>query len=423
MTEPFDKRMTPEASDGRPAAGIPSTLTDRVRALRLGPQISAARPRSSRLPWILCVVLLLLTLGFGYRAFTAGTSAGKSDATSSAAVGGSEAVADSGDVVLESKGYIIPVHQIQVSPKVGGMVMDLYFQEGDQVKDGQVLAQLETDDYQADRDHAKKQVEVAEAQIDAAKAGTTQAEAGYRRAVADLDQMKAKVVQYEKDWDRAQRLAPTKVLADVDVDTIRAQYETARSALAVGEAAIAQADAARAQAKKNEVQAERSKEQAQADLNKAEWRLKQCTIKAPVSGTILTKKAEKGNIVNPVAFNISASLCDMADLSDLEVDLTIQERDVGQVHKWQKCRIRSEAFPNERLYEGYVSRLMPTADRAKGAVPVRVKIKVDKREEGRELKPDMSVIVSFTRENLSDEEKKDTAKPEQPVAAKSEGNK
>src|SRR5262249_13971519 len=116
-----------------------------------------------------------------------------------------------------------------------------------------------------------------------------------------------------------------------------------------------------------------------------------------ISGTILTKKAEKGNIVNPIAFNVAASLCDMADLSDLEVDMTIQERDIKSVRQGQKCRVRPEAF-SDRIYEGQVSRLMPIADRAKGAIPVRVKLlNVPKEEEGVYLKPEMGVIVSFLK--------------------------
>ena len=63
-----------------------------------------------------------------------------------------------------------------------------------------------------------------------------------------------------------------------------------------------------------------------------------CTIRAPISGTILKKNAEEGNIVNPIAFNGSFSLCDMADLSDLEVDLSIQERDIARIFPGQKCK-------------------------------------------------------------------------------------
>src|SRR5262249_52221603 len=66
-------------------------------------------------------------------------------------------------------------------------------------------------------------------------------------------------------------------------------------------------------------------EAAQADLAKASWRLENCKIRAPISGHILTKKAEKGNVVNPLAFNVAASLCEMANLADLEVDLSVQE--------------------------------------------------------------------------------------------------
>jgi len=134
--------------------------------------------------------------------------------------------------------------------------------------------------------------------------------------------------------------------------------------------------------------------QAEADVAKAKWRLNNCRILAPISGTILKKNAEEGNIVNPIAFNGSFSVCDMADLSDLEVSLDIQERDVSRVFKGQKCRIRADAFP-DRVYYGVVSRLMPIADRAKGAVPVRVKLTVPADEEGVYLKPEMGAVVAF----------------------------
>ncbi len=119
-----------------------------------------------------------------------------------------------------------------------------------------------------------------------------------------------------------------------------------------------------------------------------------CTIRAPIGGTILKKNAEEGNLVNPIAMNGSFSLCDLADLSDIEVELTIQERDISKVYVKQKCKIRTEAYP-ERVYDGEVSRLMPVADRSKAAIPVRVKVNVPQAEEGVYLKPDMIAIVSF----------------------------
>ncbi|MFO0880463.1 MAG: ABC transporter ATP-binding protein [Gemmataceae bacterium] len=94
-----------------------------------------------------------------------------------------------------------------------------------------------------------------------------------------------------------------------------------------------------------------------------------------MTGAILSKKAELGNIVNPSAFSsgISASLCEMADLTRLEIDLSIQERDIASVKVGQPCLIMPEAYKSDREflarhpqgYYGDVSRLMPTADRAK----------------------------------------------------------
>jgi multidrug resistance efflux pump len=155
--------------------------------------------------------------------------------------------------------------------------------------------------------------------------------------------------------------------------------------------------------RKERVEAARAEmRQAEADAVKSKWRLDNCQIRAPITGTILKKNAEEGNIVNPVAFNGSFSVCDMADLSDLEVDLTIQERDISRVFKGQKCKVRAEAYP-DRVYDGVVSRLMPIADRAKGAVPVRVKLSVPADEEGVYLKPEMGAIVSFLNDKPTPE--------------------
>ena len=105
------------------------------------------------------------------------------------------------------------------------------------------------------------------------------------------------------------------------------------------------------------------------------------------------------------ADNLSPRVClavrpGLADLSDLEVELMIQERDVSQIFVGQRCRVQAEAYM-DRVYDGVVSRLMPIADRAKGAVPVRVKILVPAEEEGVYLKPEMGAIVTFLNQRVS----------------------
>jgi multidrug resistance efflux pump len=302
------------------------------------------------------------------------------------------AVASSGEVVLESKGYVIPVHQIQVSPKVSGMVIKLCIEEGMRVKKGAILAELEAVDYLADRDRAK-------ATLDASRQRLLELERGNRpeeieAAKAELAECEAQCDQLKLEWKRNMTLKSGNALAPREYEQAYCAFKAMdRRAERLRQSYRLMVEGPRVE----KIEAARGDlQQSEADLAKAQWRLDNCTVRAPISGTILSKKAEEGNIVNPIAFNVSASLCDMADLSDLEVDLSIQERDIAKVFKGQNCRVRPEAFP-ERAYEGAVSRLMPIADRAKGAVPVRVKLKVPREEEGVYLKPEMGAIVSFLK--------------------------
>ncbi len=154
-----------------PAENGAATLNDRVRSLRLTQQ-PTAKPRTSVLPWALCVILLLTTSAFGYRAYRVGTLAPTPAAPASSdnaavpttAPTSSASVASSGEVVLQAKGYVVPAHQVQVSPKVGGMIVELNkrFEEGHFFEKGEILAWLEEVDYQAEYKHALAAQDAAE---------------------------------------------------------------------------------------------------------------------------------------------------------------------------------------------------------------------------------------------------------------------
>lgn len=363
-------------------------LTRQVKALRLPPELVAGRPPRAWLPWTLCAVLAVST---GVLAVMAATGS-RSDSPRKADVPPAGLTATSGgDVALEAKGYIIPAHQIQVSPKVSGMVVKLNFDEGKRVKKGEVLAQLETIDYQADRDRAQGAADAAWHRFMELYTGNRPEE--IKKVKAELDEALATREQLYLDWKRNQQLN-RQVLAPREYEQIFSSFQAADRRTE----ALRQSYALMLEGPRREVidGAWAQLAQAEAELTKAQWRLDNCTIRAPVTGTVLSKKAEEGNIVNPIAFNIAASICEMADLSDLEVDLTIQERDIATLHVGQHCRIRSEAYP-DREYQGVVDRLMPTADRAKGAIPIRVKVRVPREEEGVYLKPEMSVLVAFMK--------------------------
>ncbi|MCI0458866.1 MAG: efflux RND transporter periplasmic adaptor subunit [Gemmataceae bacterium] len=226
--------------------------------------------------------------------------------------------------VLSLAGYIIPARVVQVSPKVAGQITQLNVVEGQLVKAGDILAQLEPAEYETD----------------------------LRRAQAGLALAKAKYEQSKADYERK-------------------KSGSGKPALEIAQAQVAQA---------------------QADLEKCKWRLDNCIVRAPSNGTILRKSAEKGNLVNPLAFNVSGTICELADLRDLEVEVAVPERDVSKVRLGQLCLIRVDAIPGVE-YKGQVSRLMPVADRAKGTVGVRVRLEVPAA--GESLRPESRAVVHF----------------------------
>jgi multidrug resistance efflux pump len=371
----------------------PATLSDRVQSLRLPERGGTAG--ASKLPWVLCMLLLGSTFVFGYQAFRkpredpAASDKGppKTD----------KKEAGSGDIVLQAKGYIIPAHTILVAPQVNGKVEKLFIEEGQRVKKGELLARLEDIEFDSKYRRAVAKVESAKQSLELARRSYPEEKT---RARNDLKEAEADLARTQDQLDRAERLDAITISRE---DLIKLRNERAmlkaKSERRKQDVELADLGKYRVTTAEAELQA------AEAELIEAKWRLDNCKVLAPVDGTILTKDAEENNLVNPVAFNVAARVCSMADLADLEVDLSIQERDISSIVVGQKATILPEAFQNNpkflRLhpngYEGTVSRLMPTADRAKGAIPVRVKVTVSREEEGVYLKPDMGVIVSFKK--------------------------
>lgn len=391
-------------------------LGERVRSLSLARMPERRSEVVTNLAWAAGLIVVVFGSWFAYSQWTAART---SEETAEAPLAAAEAKASpqpgsvavtsqkaarvdpaisgkspppaTGEVVLESKGYIVPAHQILVSPKVNGMIVKLSIEEGRRVAKGDVLAVLESTDYEADVARAKASAQLVRERLRELTNGYRPEE--IKQSEAELLEAQAQLVQLELDYKRTEdlrkrtstsqqelELAESKFLAQKQrVQRLSFAYKLMQLGPREERVAVANAEL----------------KQAEADVVKAEWRLGNCTIRAPIAGTILKKNAEEGNIVNPIAFNGSFSLCEMADLSDLEVDLDIQERDIAAIRVGQKCTVRAEAYP-DRVYNGVVDRLMPIADRAKGAIPVRVKVTIPADEEGVYLKPEMGAIVTFT---------------------------
>lgn len=401
-TSPSTATGDVHANGSRPA------LSDRVRSLRLSetPEEATVGRRAHWLPWALCAVLAVVA---GYLALDAMTpvdedtlkqaveerlallakenDAGMSTGSLSAAKANA-----SGEVAHTSKGYVTPVHSIQVSPQVTAKVVELTFDEGKQVKAGDVLAVLEKTEYQAYYDNAVAKANAAEARWHVL---WKYRQDEIKQAKADLDDSKAQMMQLKAKSDRTEQLWRTKSASQEDYEQAYFSYVSRRSItdrlqLAYNLLVEGPRDSQIAAAKADF-------EQCKADVDKAKWQLDNTVVRAPVTGTILAKRAEIGNLVNPAAFannGLPAGICDLADLADQEVDLSISELDIAKIFKGQYCKVVAEAYP-DRNYEGFVSRIMPTGDRAKASVSVRVKIAIPPEEAGQYLRPDMGARVTF----------------------------
>lgn len=414
-----------ETGNNTPKKVDSSTLSDRVRSLRLT-EASESSESSGLwwLPWAICLVLICATAFFAIEALSPidddmlkklaeerGLNIGKEQTK------GSEALLKLGipqgpesgstEIALESKGYIVPIRLVQVSPKIGGTVMKLNIEEGKEVEKGFVLAELEDIEYKADflrhegnvkgmgakleelRKYRDDEIRQAKAELDDAVSQRDQAQAKYKRYVI----LKGRGAASPEEFENVESAYKS---MESRVQRLQLAYELLRKG-----------------PRDEKINAARAGiEEAEADRIKAKWRYDNTRVEAPITGVILSKKTEEGNIVNPSAFSngLSASLCEMADLYKLEVDLSIAERDISKLFKDQDCRIRAEAFPG-RIYTGHISRIMPMGDRGKSAVPVRVIINfpaIDSQgkalpmeRQGEYLRPEMGAIVTFLNRKVS----------------------
>jgi RND family efflux transporter MFP subunit len=190
--------------------------------------------------------------------------------------------------------------------------------------------------------------------------------------------------------EEGKRVKAGDVLARLDPAEHEAALRLARAEMKLAEAGLAKAkegagkaDLAIAQAKV---------EVAQARVALAQRRLECTVVRAPVNGTVLVKRAEVGTLIDPKAFNVPASLCDLADLRTMDVEVRVEERDLAKVAKGQPCLIRLVAFP-KATYRGRVARLLPSADRALGAVGIRVRLEVPAGDE--RLRPELGAVVQI----------------------------
>jgi HlyD family secretion protein len=339
-----------------------SDLSNDLASLRL----DEPPARSRRGLWVTLAVLLVLASAgiFAWRSTAAMRALAVETIQPTVERGGRAAA---GTAVLTASGYIVARREAIVSSKIQGRLSELRVEEGSVVREGEILARLESTDLLASVERARAQVQQADAQV-----GSAQAQV--RRAEADL-------AEARRQLGVAERLNTEKLLA---VDS----YDAARSRVALAEAALGQAnaDAQRATA---------ARTQAAAELNVAEAQLQNTVIKAPFAGTVVRKMAEVGESVAPIppGVNISTAsgaIVALADLATLEMEADVSESNVARLEEGQPAEVTVEAFPDKR-YKSVLRQVIPTADRTKATVLTKVTL----LEKDKDLKPEMSAKVTF----------------------------
>ena len=361
-------------------------LNERLRSLKIDRPEIPARTAKTRTPKLLLlgVAALIALLAFAYLFLFSSAKP-----ISVARVGVETAGASSGESVLTASGYVVAHHKIAVGAKVMGRVAWIGVEKGDTVTEGQVLVRLEDNEFRAQVNQASANLAAAQARLDRLQSGSRpQEKLKDRAAVLEAE---ANLKNAEAEYQRTETLYRSGVASKAELDRTLAQRDSAR---ALVEAARQSSQMTDIGPRKEEIRAaEAEVQQMKAAVDYARTQLAATEIKAPVAGTVLERIVERGEMVSPSAFGGSGartSVVDLADLTDLQIELDISQVDFARLKMGQKAEIIPEAFPNVR-YNGFIEEIAPEANRAKATLQIKVKVE----NPNEQLRPEMNARVNF----------------------------
>jgi HlyD family secretion protein len=313
-----------------------------------------------------------------------------------------------GSTVLSASGYIVAHHKISVNSKVTGRVAWIGVEKGDKVKEGQVLVRLEDQEFRAQYEQARGVVESAKARLLQNEHGSRPEE--IQQAEHNLSEARATAMNDKINLERARNLFAQGVTSKQNLDDAGARYDASQQRMNSLEQAF---QLARLGPRSEEVQRARGDlQQAEGQMAYAKSQLDATVIRAPVSGTILERTAEKGELVT-AQFASGAeggprgSVVALADLEDIQVELDIAQDDFAKLSPKQEGIVTLDAF-KDRSYKGEIAEMSPEANRQKATVQVKVQIlKPDSY-----LRPEMNATVQFKAKanEVSSNEKNAAAK-------------
>ena len=293
--------------------------------------------------------------------------------------------------VLSASGYIVAHHKISVNSKVTGRVAWIGVEKGDKVKEGQILVRLEDEEFRAMYEQARGGWESAKARLAEAQHGSRPEE--IQQADHNVAEARATAANDKVTLARTHDLFAQGVVSKQSLDDAQAKYDadqqranSLEQSLSLSKLGprIEEVDRARADVDTAKGQMDYAKAQLDATL-----------IRAPVSGTILERTAEKGELVTS-QFASGAeggprgAVVDLADLNDIQVELDIAQDDFAKLSPHQEGIVTLDAF-KDRSYKGEIAEMSPEANRQKATVQVKVQI----LQPDSYLRPEMNATVQF----------------------------
>jgi len=334
------------------------------------------------------VVVLLSLTALAYRAFSASVPEVE-------VVRASAQNSDSGSTVLSATGYIVAHHTINVNSKVTGRLAWIGVEKGDKVKEGQVLVRLEDEEFRASYEQAKGALDNARAYFDELQHGSRPEEV--QQAQHNLDEARATLVNDKLTLDRTKELAGAGVVSRQALDDATAKFEADQQRTNSLEKAF---QLMRIGPRQEEIaRAQGALAQAQGQLDYAKSQLDATVIRAPVTGTILDRTAEKGELITAQFASAAAggpqgSVVSLADLNDLQVELDIAQADFARLGPTQKGIVTTDAYPDKQ-YDGVIAQISPEANRQKATVQVKVQVLNPSKYPDVQLRPEMNATVKF----------------------------
>ena len=332
------------------------------------------KKRRKRIIIISIVVAVVLLFVGGVFAFTRGGT--KIDPSKLAKV-------EKGDLAksVVATGKVTPITKVEVKSKASGIVKKLFVEYGDKVKKGQLLAQLDKDEIQA-------QVDQSRAALQAAEANLASSEADYERAKVDAEGPDVPLLK--RQYDRSVEMAKDGVVSASALDDADRNYK-----MALNKQNVAKAQVTVLKAKIAQSQAEMARDK--ANLAQLEEQLSYTDIVSPIDGIVLSRDVEMGDAVSSIlVLGSSATLVmTLGDTSEVYVKGKVDESDIGKVYLGQPARIKVEAFKDKTFY-GKVTKISPMGMEKDNVTTFEVRVSIN--NPGGELKAEMTANAEIILE-------------------------